>query len=56
MTDDAITRAARAQIALYDLGSRPGATAASVKKTMLKDGFTLDEIAKAAADMAGDKQ
>lgn len=54
--NDETTRACRAQIALYDLGSRPGATAASVKKAMLKDGFTLAEIAQAAQRMNGESE
>ncbi|GHC12748.1 hypothetical protein GCM10007291_07570 [Gemmobacter nanjingensis] len=48
-----INRQERAILALHDYGTRPGATAKSVKDAMLKDGFTLEEIAYAARAMEG---
>lgn len=39
-----ISREQRALIALHDLGTREGATAESVRRGMLKEGFTLSEI------------
>lgn len=48
-----INRQERAVIALHDYGTRPGATAKSVRDAMLKDGFTLEEIADAARVLNG---
>lgn len=48
-----VNRQERAIIALHDYGTRTGATAKSVKDAMLKDGFTLEEIAHAARAMKG---
>lgn len=44
-------RLQRAILALHDHGTRDGATATIVKEVMLKEGFTLEEIAAAAAAM-----
>lgn len=44
----------RALITLHDLGTRDGATASSVRRGMLKEGFTNDEIRKAVETMAGE--
>lgn len=41
---ETIRREQRALIALHDLGTREGATAASLRRGMLKEGFTLAEI------------
>lgn len=41
-------RIERAIIALHDFGSRPGATAKTVKRDMKRCGFTVEEIAQAA--------
>jgi hypothetical protein len=38
----------RCRIALYDLGSREGATVHGVIKQLKRDGFTADQISKAA--------
>jgi hypothetical protein len=46
-----ITRKTKAFLALYDLGSRDGATARKVKAQMLEEGFTLQEIAEAVKAM-----
>ena len=48
-----ISRQERCIITLYDLTTREGATAASVKKKMKKWGYTAAEIAEAASKMAG---
>lgn len=50
--DESISRKQRAFIALHDLGSREGATAASVRAGMLKEGFTLAEIRTAVEEYA----
>lgn len=44
-------RLKRAVIALFDHGSREGATAAKVRKAMKDEGFTASEIAAAAEEM-----
>lgn len=43
-----LDRATQALLALHDLGSRENATANGVKRAMLDEGFTLEEIAEAA--------
>lgn len=39
-----MNREQKADVALWDYGSRSGATAKSVKANMMKDGFTTEEI------------
>ena len=46
----------RVIIALYDLGSRPGATARGVRVQLKKEGFTSAEIAEAVGKMAAAKE
>lgn len=48
MSNEKLDRETQAALALHDLGSREGATARSVKQAMLDEGFTLEEIARAA--------
>ncbi len=48
-------RLERALIALHDYGSREGATAKKVQRQMKADGFTLEEIVRAASVMQGEK-
>ena len=43
-----LDRETKAHLALHALGSRDGATARGVRQAMLDEGFTLEEIAKAA--------
>lgn len=50
-----IDRKTQALLALHDLGSREGATASKVKKAMIDEGFTLEEIAQAAKSYGGEK-
>ncbi len=50
MTDEEL-QIERCKIALYDLGSREGATIHGVIKQLKKDGFTADQISKAADKM-----
>lgn len=47
-TPEPLDRATEALLALHDLGTRENATAHGVKNAMLKEGFTLQEIAQAA--------
>ena len=47
------SRKERAICALYDYGTREGATAASVRRQMKAAGFTAAEIAEAAQEMGG---
>lgn len=46
-----MTRLERCIVALHDLGSREGATMASVKKALRDEGFTNGEIAEACEEM-----
>jgi len=48
MNDD---RKDKAIIAIYDYSTRPGATAAKVRKALKKDGFTPAEIVTAVKAM-----
>lgn len=48
MREKKIDRKTQALLALHDHGSREGATAAKVRKAMLGEGFTLEEIDQAA--------
>lgn len=43
-----LDRETKALLALHDLGSRDGATARSVRQAMLDEGFTREEVEKAA--------
>jgi len=49
-------RIQRAILALHDYGTRDGATPETVKAAMVKDGFTKEEMAQAAAEMLGDDE
>jgi|GEM_PF-5616959 len=50
-----LSRADRARLALFDHGTRKGATSNSVIRAMEKDGFTRDEILAAVEKMQGPK-
>lgn len=48
MSTESLDRKTQATLALHDFGTREGATARLVKRQMLGEGFTLEEIAEAA--------
>lgn len=48
-----MSREQKADVALWDYGSRNGATAKSVEDNMMKDGFTTEEIIAAVKRMSG---
>lgn len=50
MSED-LSRVEKAKIALWDYGSRPGATAKNIRRNMKNAGFTSEEIAEAASQM-----
>lgn len=45
--DNRLDRKTKALLSFHDHGSREGATAIRVKKAMLDEGFTIQEIAEA---------